>query len=102
MKPMLYRNHIHDKKMRDKNIKIRRPFFCLQSFCRLLFIASLLAPLAVLHAAPSTEARVVIASEAGAKLDSDVTKGGGTDDTALIQETHRGRTDPCHGTQDSL
>ena len=50
-----------------------------------LFTALLLAPLAVLHAAPSTEARVVIASEAGAKLDSDTAKGGGTDDTALIQ-----------------
>jgi hypothetical protein len=47
--------------------------------------ALLLAPLAVLHAAPSTEARVVIASEVGAKLDSDIAKGGGTDDTALIQ-----------------
>ena len=50
-----------------------------------LFTALLLAPLAVLHAAPSTEARVVIASEVGAKLDSDIAKGGGTDDTALIQ-----------------
>jgi len=31
------------------------------------------------------DARIVIASEAGAKLDSDVTTGGGTDDTELIQ-----------------
>ena len=50
-----------------------------------LLTALLLTSLAVLHAAPSTEARVVIASEAGAKLDSDIAKGGGTDDTALIQ-----------------
>jgi hypothetical protein len=48
-------------------------------------IALLFAPLAALHAAPSTDARIVIASESGAKLDSDVIKGGGTDDTALIQ-----------------
>jgi hypothetical protein len=47
--------------------------------------ALLLAPLAALHAAPSANAHIVIASEAGAKLDSDVNKGGGTDDTALIQ-----------------
>ena len=47
--------------------------------------ALLLAPLAALHAASSPDSRIVIASEAGAKLDSDVTKGGGTDDTALIQ-----------------
>jgi hypothetical protein len=33
----------------------------------------------------SAEPRVVIASEAGAKLDSDVLRGGGSDDTALIQ-----------------
>jgi len=50
-----------------------------------LLTALLGAPLAALHAAPSTDARIVVASEAGAKLDSDVTKGGGTDDTALIQ-----------------
>jgi hypothetical protein len=50
-----------------------------------LLAALLLAPLAALHAAPSADARIVIASEAGAKLDSDVTKGGGTDDTVLIQ-----------------
>ncbi|MFZ4768384.1 MAG: hypothetical protein ACOYMN_25845, partial [Roseimicrobium sp.] len=50
-----------------------------------LITALLLAPLTALHAAPSTDARIVIASEAGAKLDSDVTKGGGTDNTALIQ-----------------
>ena len=47
--------------------------------------ALLLAPLAALHATPSADARIVVASEAGAKLDSDVNKGGGTDDTALIQ-----------------
>ena len=47
--------------------------------------ALLLAPLAALHAAPSADSRIVVASEAGAKLDSDVNKGGGTDDTALIQ-----------------
>lgn len=52
----------------------------------LIFLtALLLAPLAVLHAASSPESRIIIASEAGAKLDSDVTKGGGTDDTTLIQ-----------------
>ncbi|MFM9166965.1 MAG: hypothetical protein ACKOQ9_01370 [Verrucomicrobiota bacterium] len=34
---------------------------------------------------PSTDSHIIIASEAGAKLDSDVVKGGGTDDTALIQ-----------------
>ena len=50
-----------------------------------LLTALLLAPLAALHAAPSADARIVVASEAGAKLDSDVNKGGGTDDTALIQ-----------------
>ena len=82
---MLYRNPFHDKKMRDKNMKTRSPFFCLQSFCRLLITALLLAPLAALHAAPSAVPRIIIASEAGAKLDSDVTKGGGTADTALIQ-----------------
>jgi hypothetical protein len=43
------------------------------------------APLAALHAAPSPNSRIIIASESGAKLDSDVTQGGGTDDTALIQ-----------------
>ena len=47
--------------------------------------ALLLAPLVALSAAPSADARIVVASEAGAKLDSDVNKGGGTDDTALIQ-----------------
>jgi hypothetical protein len=52
---------------------------------RLALTALLIAPLAALKAAPSTNAHIVIASEAGAKLDSDVTKGGGTDDTALIQ-----------------
>jgi len=41
-----------------------------------LLTALLLAPLAALHAAPSADAHIVIASEAGAKLDSDVTKGG--------------------------
>jgi len=46
--------------------------------------ALLLASLTALHAA-SPDARIVIASEAGAHLDSDVNKGGGTDDTALIQ-----------------
>ncbi|MEY3129884.1 MAG: hypothetical protein RLY12_256 [Verrucomicrobiota bacterium] len=50
-----------------------------------LFFALLLAPLAPMQAAPSSDSRIFIASEAGAKLDSDVTKGGGTDDTALIQ-----------------
>lgn len=50
-----------------------------------LLTTLLLAPLAALQAAPSPDARIVTASEAGAKLDSDVTKGGGTDDTALIQ-----------------
>jgi hypothetical protein len=50
-----------------------------------LLTAILLSPLATLHAAPSTDSRIVIASEAGAKLDSDVCKGGGTDETALIQ-----------------
>jgi hypothetical protein len=51
-----------------------------------LLTAPLLAPLAALHAAaPSTNTRIIVASEAGAKLDSDVSKGGGTDDTALIQ-----------------
>ena len=50
-----------------------------------IITAVLLAPLAALHAAPSSDARIIVASEAGAKLDSDVTKGGGTDDTALIQ-----------------
>jgi hypothetical protein len=50
-----------------------------------LLTALLLAPLAALHAAPSADSHIIIASEAGAKLDSDVSKGGGTDDTALIQ-----------------
>ena len=53
---------------------------------RLAFLAALLlVPLAILRAAPPRDARVVIASEAGAKLDSNVETGGGTDDTALIQ-----------------
>jgi len=50
-----------------------------------LLTALLLAPLAALNAATSVDSRIVIASEAGAKLDSDVIQGGGTDDTALIQ-----------------
>jgi len=50
-----------------------------------LLTVLLLAPLVALQAAPSADARIVVASEAGAKLDSDVNKGGGTDDTALIQ-----------------
>jgi hypothetical protein len=50
-----------------------------------LLAALLLAPLAALRAAPSPNSHIVIASEAGAKLDSNVTTGGGTDDTALIQ-----------------
>ena len=50
-----------------------------------LLAALLLAPIVKLHAGSSADDRVIIASEAGAKLDSDVTKGGGTDDTALIQ-----------------
>lgn len=50
-----------------------------------LLVIWLLAPQATLHAASSSEARIVIASEAGAHLDSDVVKGGGTDDTELIQ-----------------
>ncbi len=45
----------------------------------------LFAPLAALHAVPSPNARIIIASEAGAKLDSSVSKGGGTDDTVIIQ-----------------
>jgi hypothetical protein len=51
----------------------------------ILLTALLLAPISALRAAPSADSRVVIASEVGAKLDSDVNKGGGTDDTALIQ-----------------
>ena len=50
-----------------------------------LLTALLLAPLAALQATPPTNTRIIVASEAGAKLDSDVNKGGGTDDTALIQ-----------------
>ncbi|MEI6712564.1 MAG: hypothetical protein WCO60_02355 [Verrucomicrobiota bacterium] len=46
----------------------------------------LFVPLAALHSALSADARIVIASEAGAKLDCNVSKGGGTDDTALIQD----------------
>jgi len=45
----------------------------------------LFAPPAAASSAPSSDARIVIAGEAGARLDSDVTIGGGTDDTALIQ-----------------
>jgi hypothetical protein len=55
MKPLLYRNPFHDKKMRDKNMKTRSPFFCLQSFCRLLITAILLASLAALHAADAAK-----------------------------------------------
>jgi polygalacturonase len=51
----------------------------------ILLTALLLAPIAALRASPSADSRVVIASEAGAKLDSNVETGGGTDDTALIQ-----------------
>jgi len=47
------------------------------------FTTLLLAPLVALHGAPFTDSHIIIASEAGAKLDSDVTQGGGTDDTAL-------------------
>ena len=50
-----------------------------------LLITLMLAPLMALRAEPSPNTHIIIASEAGAKLDSDVTKGGGTDDTALIQ-----------------
>ena len=50
-----------------------------------LLTVLLLAPPTALHAAPSTDSHIVIASEAGAKLDSDIVKGGGTDDTTLIQ-----------------
>jgi hypothetical protein len=44
-----------------------------------------LAPLAALHASPPQDCRIIVASGAGAKLDSDVRTGRGTDDTALIQ-----------------
>ena len=51
-----------------------------------LFVVLLFTSL-LLMAAPTATSnpRIIVASEAGAKLDSDVTKGGGTDDTALIQ-----------------
>jgi hypothetical protein len=49
-----------------------------------IVVTLLLASLTASHAATSTDARIVIASEAGAHLDSDVNKGG-ADDTALIQ-----------------
>ena len=51
----------------------------------LAVLTLLLAPLAAGRGASSPHSRIIIASEAGAKLDSDLTKGGGTDDTALIQ-----------------
>jgi hypothetical protein len=73
-----------DKKIEDINMKTRCQFFCLQSFCLVLTVL-LLAPLPALRSATPTDSRIVIASGAGAKLDSDVTQGGGTDDTALIQ-----------------
>ena len=44
-----------------------------------------LGAMAALPAVPSPDARMVIASEAGARLDSHVTKGGGTDDMPLIR-----------------
>lgn len=50
-----------------------------------LLAALLLSPLAALHAAPPPDSHIVIASEVGAKLDSDVNMGGGTEETALIQ-----------------
>lgn len=50
-----------------------------------LFITAFLLLPPLLHAAPSANARIVVASEAGAKLDSDITKGGGTDETTLVQ-----------------
>jgi hypothetical protein len=50
-----------------------------------LLTALLFTPISELRSASSPEPRIIIASEAGAKLDSDVGKGGGTDDTALIQ-----------------
>ena len=50
-----------------------------------LLFALLFGAMAALQAASSPDAPIVIASEAGAKLDSDVTKGGGSDDTALVQ-----------------
>lgn len=53
---------------------------------RTILASLLLVSLPGLHAAAAAQpTRIVIASEAGAKLDSDVTKGGGTDDTGLIQ-----------------
>ena len=33
---MKHADTFHDKKMRDKNMKTRIPFFCLPSFCRFL------------------------------------------------------------------
>ena len=44
-----------------------------------------LGAMAALPAAPSPDARMVIASAAGARLDSHVTKGGGTDNMPLIR-----------------
>ncbi len=46
-----------------------------------------LSPLAALHAVSSPDCRfvIVIVSEAAAKLNSDLTKGDDTDDTALVQ-----------------
>ncbi len=65
---------------------IRNMFSRRGSLKSTLLTALLFAPLAVLHSAPSTDTRIVIASQAGAHLDSDVSNGGGTDDTRLIQE----------------
>ncbi len=50
-----------------------------------LIISLLLVPFSANAASPTENSRIVVASQAGAKLDSDITKGGGTDDTGLIQ-----------------
>lgn len=54
-------------------------------FDRLLRLAALAAALSAGPARAAEPGRIIVASQAGAHLDSSVTTGGGTDDTAVIQ-----------------
>jgi iduronate 2-sulfatase len=49
----------NDKKIGDKKMKSRNPFFCVQSFCRIVFVALLLTPLTTLHGADAKKPNVL-------------------------------------------
>jgi hypothetical protein len=49
----------NDKKIGDKKMKSRNPFFCVQSFCGIVFIALLLTPLTTLHGADAKKPNVL-------------------------------------------